>query len=200
MLTTPIDRTLFEALVRAHQTRDTGKPAIQDPLGVKLTYKKLIVGAQVLGAKLVPMLPPEGESVGVLLPNSAGVAVTFFALQTIGRVPAMLNFTAGPANVVAACKAAKVSVVLTSRVFVEKGHFEGLVQALASVAQVIYLEDVRPTITFLDKLNGLARGGNPRSRSTTTHRQPFSSRPALKACRKASSSRIATCSPTAPRA
>ena len=28
-----------------------------------------------------------------MLPNSAGVAVTFFALQTIGRVPAMINFT-----------------------------------------------------------------------------------------------------------
>jgi acyl-[acyl-carrier-protein]-phospholipid O-acyltransferase/long-chain-fatty-acid--[acyl-carrier-protein] ligase len=159
VLTTPIEQTLFEALVLARQTRDTGKPAVEDALGVKLTYKKLIVSAQVLGAKLAPMLPPEGSSVGVLLPNSASVAVTFFALQTISRVPAMLNFTAGPANVVAACKAAKVSVVLTSRAFVEKGHFEGLAQALADVARVIYLEDVRSTITVLDKLKGLARGG-----------------------------------------
>ena len=60
VLTTPIDQTLFEALVHARETRDTGKPVIEDPLG-KLTYKKLIVGAQVLGAKLEPMLlPPEG--------------------------------------------------------------------------------------------------------------------------------------------
>ena len=107
-----------------------------------------------LGAKLAPMLPPEGSSVGVLLPNAAGVAVTFFALQTIGRVPAMLNFTAGAANVVAACKAANISVVLTSRVFVEKGHFEALVQAIEGVARVIYLEDVRATITFLRQAQG----------------------------------------------
>ncbi|CAA2137540.1 acyl-[ACP]--phospholipid O-acyltransferase [Hyphomicrobium sp. ghe19] len=161
VLTTPIDQTLFEALVAAHKTRDTGKPAIEDPLGTKLSYKKLIVGAQVLGAKLAPMLPPPGSSVGVLLPNSAGVAVTFFALQTVGRVPAMLNFSAGAANVVSACKAANVSVVLTSRVFVEKGHLEPLIQALEAVVRVIYLEDVRPTITFGDKLKGLVQGGRP---------------------------------------
>ena len=121
--------------------------------------KSSIVGAQVLGAKLAPMLPPEGAAVGVLLPNAAGVAVTFFALQTIGRVPAMLNFTAGSANVIAACKAANVSIVLTSRVFVEKGHFEALVQAIEGVARVIYLEDVRATVTFFDKLKGLRQGG-----------------------------------------
>jgi acyl-[acyl-carrier-protein]-phospholipid O-acyltransferase/long-chain-fatty-acid--[acyl-carrier-protein] ligase len=50
VLTTPIDQTLFQALVQARQTRDTGKPAIHDPHGTKLTYKKHIVGAQVLGA------------------------------------------------------------------------------------------------------------------------------------------------------
>ena len=161
VLTTPIDQTLFEALVQARHTRDTGKPAIQDPLGTKLSYKKLIVGAQVLGAKLAPMLPEPGQSVGVLLPNSAGVAVTFFALQTAGRVPAMLNFTAGAANVIAACKAANVTVVLTSRVFVEKGHFEALVQAISTVARMIYLEDVRATVTFADKIKGLAQGGKP---------------------------------------
>ncbi|MBS0232724.1 MAG: acyl-[ACP]--phospholipid O-acyltransferase [Proteobacteria bacterium] len=159
VLTTPIDQTLFQALVLAHKTRDTGKPAIEDPLGTKLSYKKLITSAQVLGAKIAPMLPPVGASVGVLLPNSAGVAVTFFALQTIGRVPAMLNFSAGAANVVSACKAANVTVVLTSRVFVEKGHFEALVKAIEGVARVIYLEDIRPTITFADKMKGLLRGG-----------------------------------------
>ena len=161
VLTTPIDMTLFEALVMARDRRDTGKPAIQDPLGGKLTYKKLIVGAQVLGAKLLPSLPPVGASVGLLLPNSAGVAVTFFAMQTTGRVPAMLNFSAGVSSVLAACKAAKIETVLTSRAFVEKGHFEALVAAIADVAKVVYLEDVRASIGFADKMRGLLRGGRP---------------------------------------
>ena len=57
-----------------------------------------------------------------MLPNTAGVAVTFFALQSLGKVPAMLNYTAGAANMLAACKAADVSVILTSRSFIEKGR------------------------------------------------------------------------------
>lgn len=160
VITAPIAMTLFDALVLAKNTRDTGRPAIEDPLGTTLSYKKLITGAQVLGAKIAP-LAPEGAALGVLLPNSAGVAVTFFALQTIGRVAAMLNFTAGPKNVVSACEAAKIDVVLTSRTFVEKGHLEALVSALSEKAKIVYLEDVRATITFADKIKGLMRGGKP---------------------------------------
>lgn len=157
VMTAPIDMTLFEALDLAYRTRDTGRPAIEDPLGTKLSYKKLITGAQVLGAKIAP-LAKQGEAVGVLLPNSAGVAVTFFALQAIGRVAAMLNFTAGAKNVTAACTAANVKVVLTSRVFVEKGHLESLVEAISQQAKIVYLEDVRATITFADKVKGLLAG------------------------------------------
>jgi acyl-[acyl-carrier-protein]-phospholipid O-acyltransferase / long-chain-fatty-acid--[acyl-carrier-protein] ligase len=160
VLTTNIDQSLFEALVLARKTRDTGRPALEDPLGGKLSYKKLIVGAQVLGAKIAP-LAPRGGSVGILLPNAVGVAVTFFALQSIGRVAAMLNFSAGPQNVAAACKAAKIEVVLTSRTFVEKGHLEAIIAAIEATTRVIYLEDIRATITFADKMKGLLAGGKP---------------------------------------
>ena len=47
-----LDQTLFEALAHAHRDRDTGKPIIEDALGTKLTYRKLILGAQVLSRKL----------------------------------------------------------------------------------------------------------------------------------------------------
>ncbi len=160
VMTTPIDQTLFEALVMARATRDTGRPAVEDPMGTTLSYKKLIIGAQVLGAKIAPLTAPNA-AVGIMLPNSAGVAVTFFALQSIGCVAAMLNFTAGPANVAAACKAAKLDVVLTSRVFVQKGHLEPLIAAIEPIARVVYLEDVRATISFSDKVRGLLAGGKP---------------------------------------
>src|SRR5690606_4194838 len=77
--TARIDRTLFAALIDAARNRATGKsPAVEDPLGTRLSHRKLILGAQVLAEKLEP-LTTEGKSVGVLLPNSAAVAVTFFA-------------------------------------------------------------------------------------------------------------------------
>jgi acyl-[acyl-carrier-protein]-phospholipid O-acyltransferase/long-chain-fatty-acid--[acyl-carrier-protein] ligase len=155
--TANIDQTLFSALVEAKETRDSGKPAVEDPLGTKLSYGKLITAAQVLGSKLLP-LAPEGAALGIMLPNSAGVAVTFFAVQTIGRVPAMLNFTAGAANIEAACLAANVGVVLTSRAFVEKAHLEAVVAKLTEKRKVVYLEDVRAKIGLIDKLRGLMVG------------------------------------------
>ncbi|MBL8565587.1 MAG: acyl-[ACP]--phospholipid O-acyltransferase [Hyphomicrobiaceae bacterium] len=158
--TAPIDQTLFEALVLARDERDTGKPAVEDPLGTKLSYKRLITASQVLGSKLVPYASV-GEAVGVLLPNSAGVAVTFFALQSIGRVPAMLNFSAGAQNMAAACRAAEVKVILTSRAFIEKARLGEAIAKLSETAKVVYLEDVKATIGLADKLNGLRLGSKP---------------------------------------
>ena len=156
-----LDHTLFEALAHAHRDRDTGKPIIEDALGTRLTYRKLILGAQVLSRKLENGTAA-GENVGVLLPNSAGVAVVFMALQSIGRVPAMLNFSAGPVNVLAAMQAAQVKTVLTSKAFIEKGKLDKLVAAIAGQASVVYLEDVRAAIGALDKVRGLLAGTAPR--------------------------------------
>ncbi len=162
MATANIETTLFAALVEAKNTRDTGKPIIEDPMGAKLSYRKLILGAQVLGRKLAPMAG-EGEAIGVLLPNSAGVAVTFFALQTVGRVPAMLNFTAGAQNIAAACKAAKVSTILTSRAFVDKARLTEVVAKLAAETHIVYLEDVKAEIGIVDKIAGLIVGTREQS-------------------------------------
>jgi acyl-[acyl-carrier-protein]-phospholipid O-acyltransferase/long-chain-fatty-acid--[acyl-carrier-protein] ligase len=157
-----LEHTLFEALAHAYRDRDTGKPIIEDALGTRLTYRKLILGAQVLSRKLENGTTA-GENVGVLLPNSAGVAVVFMALQSIGRVPAMLNFSAGPVNVLAAMQAAQVKTVLTSKAFIEKGKLDKLIAAIAGQARVVYLEDVRASIGALDKVRGLLAGTAPRT-------------------------------------
>jgi acyl-[acyl-carrier-protein]-phospholipid O-acyltransferase/long-chain-fatty-acid--[acyl-carrier-protein] ligase len=159
--TAPADRSMFEALAHARATRDTGRPAVADPMGTRLSYRKLMLGAQVLGPKLEPYAKP-GGAVGVMLPNSAAAAVTFFALHAVGRVPAMINFTAGAPNIKASCRAADVSVILTSRTFVERGRFHALVGHLEQFVRVVYLEDVRFGIGIGDKLRGLLAGAKPR--------------------------------------
>ena len=166
--TARIEQTLFAALVEAKRTRATGKsPAVEDPLGTRLSYGRLILGAQVLADKLEP-LAREGQAVGVLLPNSAGVAVTFFALQAIGRVPAMLNFSAGAQSVIAACRAAEVKSVVTSQAFIEKGRLGALIEQLRGAGITIhYLEDIRARIGLDDKIRALLRGAR-----TPVVRQP----------------------------
>jgi acyl-[acyl-carrier-protein]-phospholipid O-acyltransferase / long-chain-fatty-acid--[acyl-carrier-protein] ligase len=157
------DKTLFEALTQAKATRDVGKPIAFDSLGVKLTYRKLVQASQVLGAKLAPLAPP-GEAIGVLLPNSVGVAVVFFALQTIGRVPAMLNFTAGANNLKLAFEAARVRVVLTSRAFIERAKLDSLIESLGHTVNIVYLDDIRAEIKLKDKIRGVLRGSTPQAR------------------------------------
>src|SRR5690606_28953847 len=98
---------------------------------------------------------PEGKPIGVMLPNANGAAVTLIALMSAGRVPAMINFTAGLANVRAACKAAGIDTILTARAFVEKGRLDALVDGLAPAIKVVYLDDIRTSVTTLDKLRGL---------------------------------------------
>jgi acyl-[acyl-carrier-protein]-phospholipid O-acyltransferase / long-chain-fatty-acid--[acyl-carrier-protein] ligase len=161
VLSAPTEQTLFEALIEASRKRAVkGRPAVEDPLGTKLSYRKLILSAQILGRKLLP-LAKRGDAIGVLLPNSAGVVATFFALQASGRVPAMLNFSSGPANVIAACKAAKVETVLTSRAFIERGRLDKLIEALLPETRIIYLEDIRAGIGTFDKLRALLAGNRP---------------------------------------
>src|SRR4051794_8389177 len=88
---------LFDALLDAAKTYGANKPILEDQERSPLTYTGLIRAAFALGRKLAAMTG-RGERVGVLLPSSAGGVVTFFALHAFGRVPAMLNFTAGLRN------------------------------------------------------------------------------------------------------
>ena len=158
--TTSIDRTIFEALVHAADEHGHGKIAVEDPVSGPLTYRSLLRAAAVLGAKLMPYAP-EGGAVGLMLPSANGAVVTFFALLSAGRVPAMINFTAGATNILAACKAAQVTTILSSRAFVEKGRLENLIAAITKEVSIVYLEDIRPTITFADKLRGVIKAGVP---------------------------------------
>jgi len=65
-------------------------------------------------------------------------------------------------NVLAAMKAAQVSTVLTSKAFIEKGKLDKLIAALSDKAKIVYLEDIRPTISLADKLAGFRAGVKPR--------------------------------------
>jgi acyl-[acyl-carrier-protein]-phospholipid O-acyltransferase / long-chain-fatty-acid--[acyl-carrier-protein] ligase len=152
--TTSTDHTVIEALIEAAELHGPGWLAIEDPVSGQLTYKRLLMAAAILGRKLMPFAP-EGRTLGIMLPTSNGAVVTLLAVMTAGRVPAMINFTAGAANILGACRAAQVDTILTSRVFVEKGRLEHVIEQIAKVIRVVYLEDIRASVGPLDKLRGL---------------------------------------------
>ena len=151
-------RTLFESLVHA-RSLNGARPVLEDVTRSPVGYREIIRGAFALGRPLSRRTSP-GERVGVLLPNTIAAVVTFFALQAGSRVPAMLNFSAGPAAIDAARRAAELKLVITSRQFVEKGRLQPLIGALAPSCTILYLEDVRgeigPLAKFLALLGGIA--------------------------------------------
>ena len=151
--TTSIERTVPEALIEAAEVHGMGRVAVEDPVTGTLTYRKLLMGARILGEKLMP-LAPEGKPIGLMLPNANGAAVSLMALMSAGRVPAMINFTAGVANVLAACRAAKMDTILTSRAFIEKGRLDALITGLQKEIKIVYLDDIRTAIGTTDKLRG----------------------------------------------
>jgi acyl-[acyl-carrier-protein]-phospholipid O-acyltransferase/long-chain-fatty-acid--[acyl-carrier-protein] ligase len=157
---TPTDRTVIGDLIKAAKDHGAGWPAIEDPVSGQLTYRRLLQAVAVLGSKLMP-LALEGRSLGVMLPTSNGAVVTLLAVMSAGRVPAMINFTAGAANILAACRAAEIDTILTSRTFVEKGRLENLVAHLEKAVHIVYLEDVRAKVTSFDKLRALWRWKKP---------------------------------------
>jgi len=163
------ERSLFAALLDARRLYDQGLPVVADVIPndvggttmTQLTYDRLILGSVILGRKLAAFTEP-GEHVGVMLPNSAGAVVTFFALQAQARVPAMINFTGGADSVRACCAAARIRTILTSRRAVHRGKLDALVAALSDGIHIVYLEDMRASIGLLDKLRGKfsARGAS----------------------------------------
>ncbi|MGZ8331287.1 MAG: MFS transporter, partial [Rhodoplanes sp.] len=158
--TTSTDRTIPEAMIDAAQAHGMRWIAVEDPMAGPLTYRRLLLGAAVLGRKLLPFAA-EGQAIGLLLPNANGTTVTILGLMSAGRVPAMLNFSSGPANVASACRAAAINTIVTSRAFVEKGRLEKLVDSLAPDYRIVYLEDLRATVTLGDKLRGMREAKLP---------------------------------------
>ena len=151
--TAPIDRTLWAALLDAGERHGETLPIAEDVARVPMTYRRMVTGAAVL-ARALAREAPTGSQIGFMLPNSNGAVTTFMALQAGGRVPAMLNYSAGAEGMLGACTAAAVSTVLSSRAFVEKGKLETVVALMERQVSFVWLEDVRAGLGAWTKLRG----------------------------------------------
>jgi acyl-[acyl-carrier-protein]-phospholipid O-acyltransferase/long-chain-fatty-acid--[acyl-carrier-protein] ligase len=166
------DRAIFDALIDARDKYGAKKPILEDQERNPLSYTDLIRAAFALGRKIAGMTE-KGERVAVLLPSSVGVVVTFFALHAFGRVPVMLNFTAGIRNLRLACKTAGVRRILTAHRFINQGKLEDLIDALDDEYQVTYLEDVRESLNVADKAFAALAGAFPKAfRAHARHEDP----------------------------
>ncbi|MCS6851799.1 MAG: AMP-binding protein [Gemmataceae bacterium] len=139
--------TLAEAFVRRalKHPRDTTEA---DDLSGVLTYERLLAGAWVLSRRLA-RLP--GTNIGLMLPSSVAGDVCFFALHLAGKLPVMLNWTSGPANLVHAVRRTQLRHVITSRAFIDRTGVE------IPGVEYVYVEKLREGISRWELLRTLLR-------------------------------------------
>lgn len=155
--------TLFAALLKAMRTHGANKEILEDPERQPLTYGRLVLGAMVLGGELAKGTR-RGETIGVLLPNVVGLPVVIMGLNAFGRVPALLNFSAGIRNLRSAIQTGVIRRLVTSRRFISLGNLQPIIDDLARIEtspgktlEIVYLEDVRKNIGLKAKISGVIR-------------------------------------------
>ncbi|MBM3618141.1 MAG: AMP-binding protein, partial [Alphaproteobacteria bacterium] len=153
--TSPYRRTVYRSILDAMHIHGGSHIACEDINRAPLSFRMLVARSIILGKKLRKDTR-HGDPVGLLLPSANATLVAFLGLHAFGRVPAMLNFSAGAANITSACNTAKLKHVFTSRKFIEAGKLDSLVPAIQlSGAKLHYLEDIAPTVSKFDKIYGL---------------------------------------------
>ena len=132
-----------------------GRVILEDATLKTLTYRKLMVGTDVLAQSLRDTVS-SAERIGLLLPNVNATPVVILALWRLGKVPAMLNFSSGIATMLACVQLAGLKHVVTSRAFLERARLNVEAFVKAGIT-LIYLEDVSAGISSSLKLFTLLR-------------------------------------------
>jgi len=155
----PTETTLIQSLLEAQHIHGGDHEIVEDPKREPLDYRSFITKSFVL-ARLIKQATAKDEyRIGLMLPNMTATALTFFAVQALGRVTAMLNFTSGTTQILNACNATAIRTVITSRQFVETGKQTAVIEALQSDGiHIVYLEDLMTRIGLTEKLYGLFAG------------------------------------------
>ena len=154
--------TLFNAFLDAKATFGSRYRLVEDIRLQEESYGSLLRMAIGISQMTFP-ITHENEIAGVLMPNAAPTLALILALTATKRVPALLNYTAGVDGLRAACTAAKISNLFTSRAFIDKARLTDVIQQLAnSGISVHYVEELRNQFGTTDKLKVLLKQFFPR--------------------------------------
>ncbi|MCG3181308.1 MAG: Long-chain-fatty-acid--CoA ligase [Phycisphaerae bacterium] len=123
---------LFERL-QQNADRFADRVAVADP-SRRLTFAQLRAMSAGLGWQIAHLSPDPSKPVGIMLPNCAAFAISFFAVQSAGRVAMPINFLLAPREVDYVVRHSRAEVVLATR------HFQDVCEKLE--VKKVYLEDI----------------------------------------------------------
>ena len=123
----------------------------------QLTYSNLLIKSFVLGEALNSSLD-NSSNIGLMIPNVLAAPVSFFALLTLRKTPAMINYSSGLNAIASACETAQIKTLVTSSKLIEQLNLYNVVQYLENQGiKIIYLENVKHSIGIKQKLCGLRK-------------------------------------------
>ena len=143
--------TLYESLLGAISLYGRRYLLLEDMRQIEQSYGDLLKMTLALG-RMTTRLAAPGERIGLLLPNLSATLGLMIGTGTFGRVPAMLNYTAGRQGIESACRVAGIQTLISSRAFIESARLQEVIEALPAHLKVLYLEDLRAAFTWQDKL------------------------------------------------
>jgi acyl-[acyl-carrier-protein]-phospholipid O-acyltransferase/long-chain-fatty-acid--[acyl-carrier-protein] ligase len=129
------------------------KTAIVDrTTGRNITYGKALIASLLLADKLKKF--DEGF-IGIMIPTSAGCALSILGALICGRTPVMINYSTGAAqNCEYAQKKCDFRTIITSKALLEK-------IGCPRLPGMVFIEDVMKSVSMLDKIKSALRAKLP---------------------------------------
>jgi len=153
--TSPTNKTLFSSLIDCKKLYGFFRPILEDMSRQTLTYGSLLFKTFTF-SRLISRITHAQERVGIMLPNSNALFITFWSLQATGRIPALLNYTSGSHMLLTLCQLAGLKHIFTSRQFAQKVHLEeGITLLKKNKIHVHCLEDIPQKLALTDKIWGV---------------------------------------------
>jgi acyl-[acyl-carrier-protein]-phospholipid O-acyltransferase/long-chain-fatty-acid--[acyl-carrier-protein] ligase len=146
---------LLDAIQQAARIQPR-KAVLEDITFRPMTYRRLIVATDLFSQVLKKRLDATSRRTGVLLPNVNALPITLMVLWTLGKTPAVLNYSTGTAVMLACAELAGLTQIVTSQTFVERAKIDAAAFQKAGI-ELIFVEDLRARIDPVQKLSTAAR-------------------------------------------
>jgi acyl-[acyl-carrier-protein]-phospholipid O-acyltransferase/long-chain-fatty-acid--[acyl-carrier-protein] ligase len=118
----------------------------------KVTYGKALIASLILTDKFKKY---EEGFIGIMIPTSAGCALSILGALMSGRIPVMINYSTGAAqNCEYAQKKCDFRTIITSKALLEK-------ISCPRVPGMVFIEDIMNSVSILDKLKAALRAKLP---------------------------------------
>ncbi|TAN38562.1 MAG: bifunctional acyl-ACP--phospholipid O-acyltransferase/long-chain-fatty-acid--ACP ligase [Nitrospirae bacterium] len=134
---------LYYKFIRSAKQQGSKPAFIDTSAGRTVSYSKALIATLILSKKFDRF---DTGFIGIMLPTSAGCALSYLGALMSGRTPVMINYSTGiERNIRYAQKRCGFRTVITSRAFLEKINCPPL-------DDMVFIEDIMAGVTATDRL------------------------------------------------